>query len=384
MEIESIYYIAFVGNNEAKGIFSFMKSQLPRKYYNKILGINIGRFMGDFYDESIHLNVQYVTVNKKTYAFYPEVRSAANLKRIRLTTQTAAIFIVFSVADFESSFAIGRKWIPAMKLYFPNIPIVLVGYNNNEEFQKVDEKRKNTADNYSVNLTNDAEAISKSNEISNKITTEMGKQIAREIKAVKYFEVSTFSREESNIIFEEAIRVFLHNRKALRSCKIAVVGSPDSGKTEIIQQFVFGERLSILDEYMNEQQYLYDTDDTIFATSIEIDGEEFDLRIQDVLLQKDNKQWKLSNIEKVAPTMEELEDSIKDDYLSTESYADRFLFATIRTVSSVMTSSLVAKRGLEERTICVTRTKQSQNYWLKDVDAVIFVFSVVQPSQKRY
>jgi len=52
---------------------------------------------------------------------------------------------------------------------------------------------------------------------------------------------------------------------------------------------MFSEHLSVLDEYMNEQQYLCDTDDTIFATSIEIDGEVFDLRIQDVSVEKVNK-----------------------------------------------------------------------------------------------
>jgi len=97
---------------------------------------------------------------------------------MELDTSTAAFIVAFSVVDFESSFAIGKKWIPAMKLYFPNIPIFLVGYNNTEMLQKVNEKRMNTADNRNVNLTNDAEAINKSNEISNTITTEMGKQIS--------------------------------------------------------------------------------------------------------------------------------------------------------------------------------------------------------------
>jgi len=90
----------------------------------------------------------------------------------------------------------------------------------------------------------------------------------------------------------------------LRSCKIAFVGSPDSGKSEIIRQFMFDERLSVLDEYVNEQQYLYDTDDNIFATSIEIDGKVFDLRIHDVSMEKDNKQFKLLNVERVAPIVD--------------------------------------------------------------------------------
>jgi len=182
--------------------------------------------------------------------------------------------------------------------------------------------------------------------------------------------------EESNII-EKAIEEFLKNRKVLRSRKIAVVGNPDSGKTETIRRFMFGERLSVLDEYTNEQQYLYDTDDTIFATSIEIDGEVFDLRIQDVSLIKVNKQFKLLNVEKVVPITEELKNSWNDEASSAEGFGEWFLNALELRFASAMLLSGMVRQGHEERTIEVTLENRHTNYWLKDVDVVIFIFSVV-------
>jgi len=252
--MDSVKTIVVIGKSRAMDILSSIKDRLPHKRYNKMFGIvKIDRFL-DFSDD---LNFPYVTLNGKNYALN---LSIAKNGIINLSTDTAAFIVAFSVVDFESSFAIGRKWIPAMKLYFPNIPIT-----------------ENTNRN-SLNLTNSTQLL-KNSDIENIITTEMGELLVREIKATKYFEVCNSDKGDSTI-FEEAIGASFKNRKILRSCKIAVVGSPDSGKTEIIRQFVFGKRLSVLDEHMNEPLYLYDTDDTIFATSIEIDGEVFDLRIQ--------------------------------------------------------------------------------------------------------
>jgi len=372
--MESGYTLVVIGNSEAMDILTSIQNRLPHKNYNKIFGlIKIDRFLGNT-DE---FNFPYVTVNEKQYIFVTE-SGATDFKKMKLDTNTAAFIVAFSVVDFKSSFAIARNWIPAMKLYFPNIPIMLVGYNNTEELQKVNEKRKNTANNCSVNLTNDAEALSRSNEISNTITTEKGKQIAREIRAANYFEIFTSKSEESNM-FEEAIRAFLRNRKLLRSCKIAVVGSPDSGKTEIIQRFVFGERLSVLDEYLSEQQYLYYANDTIFATSIEIDGAEFDLRIQNVSVEKVNKKFQLLNVENLAPIMEELKDSANDEESSAEDFGERFSAALFRRMLFTLLPSGIVKQGLDERTIEITYKNLPPKYWLKDIDVAIFIFSVVQP-----
>jgi len=197
--MESAHTLAVIGNSEAMDILISINNRSPRKIYNKIFElIKIDQFV-DNVDE---FNFQYVTVNENQYAFFIEI-SATDFEKMELHTNTAAFIVAFSVVDFESSFAFGRKWIPAMKLYFPNIPILLVRYNNTEKLPRGNKKLKNTADNGSVNLANDAEAISKSNEISNTITTKMGKQIAQEIKAANYFVISTSKLEESNI-FEEA------------------------------------------------------------------------------------------------------------------------------------------------------------------------------------
>jgi len=367
--MESEKSIAVIGKNEALNILSSIKDRLPQKSYNIIIGSLVDRFINDEND----WKAPCVTVNEKKYTLNLK-SSVSTFETLELSTSTAAFIIAYSVVDFESSFAIGRKWIPAMKLYFPNIPIILLGYNNTENLPKitVDDKSKNTNSPF-INQRNCAEVPKKADELKKSVTTKMGKQIAREIKATRYLQIPTSSGKESRI-FEEAIRASLKNRKVL-CCKIAVVGSPDSGKTEIIRRFVFGERLSVLDEYMNEQQYLYDADDSIFAACIEIHGEEFDLRIHDVAVEKVNKQWKLSKIKKVVPIMEKIKELTYDK----ENFLDRLSNALLSSWISATYPTVIAEQIFEEQTIRVTQEKLPPDYWLKDVDVVVFIFSVVQP-----
>jgi len=339
--MESMKFIAVIGESEAKDILFSIQAGLPFEVCKKVFGFKIHQNIEELND----FKVSYVIVNEKKYAT-ELCGGAEDRNTLVLRGETAAFVVAFSATDFESSISIGKKWIPAIKLYFPNIPIILLGYSITEEIPAV--------------------------------ITDMANQIAREIKATKYFEISTSSEEESNI-YEEAIRASLRNRNVLRSCKIAVVGSQDSGKTELIRRFVFGERLSVLDEYTNEPQYLYDTDDTIFATSIEIDGEEFDLRIQDVSVIKYNNQWKLSKTEKVAPLMEELKDSYMDKFRLAEDLLGRLKNTIARKIYFRMLPSGVAKQAENFRSNQVTYADIPPNYWLKDVDVIIFIFSFVHP-----
>jgi len=99
------------------------------------------------------------------------------------------------------------------------------------------------------------------------------------------------------------------------------------------------------------------------------------LRIQDVTVEKVNKQWKLSNIEKVVPIMEKLKELTYDE----ENFLDRLSNALLSSWISATYPTAIAEQIFEEQTIRVTQEKLPADYWLKDVDVVIFIFSLVQP-----
>ena len=119
------------------------------------------------------------------------------------------------------------------------------------------------------------------------ITFEMGKQLARRINAVKYLECLSSDKTEFQNIFEEVVSAWiLHSefkRKTwitgVRSCRISVIGNSDSGNFDFVRSFVFGNRMNVVGECMNEQTYFYDITSENFNTCIEIDGEECELEV---------------------------------------------------------------------------------------------------------
>ena len=125
------------------------------------------------------------------------------------------------------------------------------------------------------------------------VTTEMGEQLAQKINATMYLECPENNETQIDNVFQIAARASIHRkkekrRKNLLAFRTDVVGSDGSGKADLIRSFVFGKRLSVCDEHLNEDQLFHNLDDTSFFTSIELNGEEFNLYINQAKISADN------------------------------------------------------------------------------------------------
>ena len=136
----------------------------------------------------------------------------------------SAIILVFFVNDCQSYNNIAAKWFPVVKLHCPSASVILVG-------SKTDLREK-------CNKT---------------VTTEMGKQLAREINAVAYFECSFRDGRTATIerIFETATRAsyFVKAEKFLKSpnktlFKVNLIGDANVGKSSLQNRFQINESLN--------------------------------------------------------------------------------------------------------------------------------------------
>ena len=107
----------------------------------------------------------------------------------------------------------------------------------------------------------------------------MGVQLARRIKAVKFLECSGYDVTDLKNVNQNLARVSARNK--MRPIRAVVMGTEASGKTEMIQRFVQGDRLNVLDDCLNGEQYHRRRYENVFLSFIEIDGEEHDLLIMD-------------------------------------------------------------------------------------------------------
>ena len=87
--------------------------------------------------------------------------------------------------------------------------------------------------------------------------------------------------------FEEIVWTWLqHYRDSKKKIQVKYLlrifgcGKSQIGNLDIIQSSLFGERFSALDEYLNDPPYFYDGDESKFFSSIEIDGEKYDLQLE--------------------------------------------------------------------------------------------------------
>jgi len=97
-------------------------------------------------------------------------------------------FCLVSESTFE---AVPEKWAPEVQAYVPEVPIVLVG-------TKVDLRNEKKADPHAEDFQ--------------PITTQRGEELAKEIGAVKFVEVSARTREGLDKVFQEAVYAVLQKR----------------------------------------------------------------------------------------------------------------------------------------------------------------------------
>jgi len=101
------------------------------------------------------------------------------------------VLLCFALVTRDSLEAIREKWFPEVNHYVPNIPHILVG-------TKVDLRDSKTADPHTSEY--------------DPITTKEGEEMAAEIKAAKYLEVSAKTRDGLDKVFKVAVDLVLEAR----------------------------------------------------------------------------------------------------------------------------------------------------------------------------
>ena len=169
---------------------------------------------------------------------------------VSLYKKTDVFLLVFSVNDFQSCRNVVTKWIPEIESSFPTVPIILVG--NKTDLREKDNKT---------------------------VTTEMGKQLARDIKAEAYFECSCLDGRTTIIeeIFKAATRAALVGKmlniikKSNETLhKLHLVGDAKVGKTALCHA------------YLKNTFKDYDSDTVVkayLAPTQLIDGKKYELNI---------------------------------------------------------------------------------------------------------
>ena len=98
---------------------------------------------------------------------------------------TDVILMCFAIDSPDSLENIPEKWIPEVKHFCPNIPVILVGNKKD--------------------LRNDIQTIKELGKRSQKpVTPEEGRVMAEKIKAFQYIECSAKTKEGVNIVFSTA------------------------------------------------------------------------------------------------------------------------------------------------------------------------------------
>lgn len=105
--------------------------------------------------------------------------------------QTNVFIVCFSISNPTSYANIKLKWYPEVKKHCPNVPILLVG-------TKKDHRE-------------DVEVLKKLKEQNQTpVTQQQGKALAREIRAVNYFECSALNQDGVKEIFIQAVHAYLN------------------------------------------------------------------------------------------------------------------------------------------------------------------------------
>ena len=110
---------------------------------------------------------------------------------------TDVILMCFAIDSPDSLENIPEKWIPEVKHFCPNIPVILVGNKKD--------------------LRNDIQTIKELGKRSQKpVTPEEGRVMAEKIKAFQYIECSAKTKEGVNEVFSTATRAALQKKRRKR------------------------------------------------------------------------------------------------------------------------------------------------------------------------
>ena len=110
---------------------------------------------------------------------------------------TDVILMCFAIDSPDSLENIPEKWIPEVKHFCPNIPVILVGNKKD--------------------LRNDSQTIQELGKRSQKpVTIDEGRTIAERIKAVEYIECSAKTKDGVNEVFSKATRAALQKKRKKR------------------------------------------------------------------------------------------------------------------------------------------------------------------------
>ena len=110
---------------------------------------------------------------------------------------TDVILMCFAIDSPDSLENIPEKWIPEVKHFCPNIPVILVGNKKD--------------------LRNDSQTIQELGKRSQKpVTSDEGRTIAERIKAVEYIECSAKTKDGVNEVFSKATRAALQKKRKKR------------------------------------------------------------------------------------------------------------------------------------------------------------------------
>jgi len=121
------------------------------------------------------------------------------------------VFLCFSVVNKTSYDAIKIKWYPEVHHYVPNVPIMLLG-------TKLDLREEGVADPQVGSVQS--------------ISTEQGEELSKEVKAIKYFEVSAKTRKNLDVVFQEAVNHIFELRGSGSSSQAAnTTGTSNNNNT---------------------------------------------------------------------------------------------------------------------------------------------------------
>jgi len=195
-------------------------------------------------------------------------------KTIKPNYRIDACIIVFAVDNPASYENVMCKWFPEVNYFCKNIPIILVG-------NKTD-------------LRTDPSTLRKFFRRRQKpVTTEMGKQLARKINAVKYVECSCVDGTGVEYVFEQAVWASIC-RKPIKErgittqfLNLVFIGN-EYLITSLMRSFLIQERLNVLGYRLNmftrslhpvsmENVFRLPGDD--YTAFVELDGEVYGLHI---------------------------------------------------------------------------------------------------------
>ena len=205
-----------------------------------------------------------IEIDEKFYSMVLAEPPLMSDDRIKRTDYSKAdLFIVmFSVIDPHSYHAVRNIWVPELRGYCTETPMLLVGNktdlrNNPETLNNLYQQKRTP------------------------IATKIGKRLAEKINAVKYLECSSLKTDtkEMKRLFEVANRAAIgileeKHKNLMLSYKIGLVSYDHSRMVDLIWPLISEERFDVFGKPINQDSFHDEVakNCTIF---FEIDGEEY-------------------------------------------------------------------------------------------------------------